>query len=160
MKASYFSPDVREFLTALHENGVRYLVVGGEAVIYHGHARVANGLDVFFEPSRENAEKLYRALDEYWLGEIPGLRSADELLIPGATVQFGMSPNMIVLQNSLTGVSFEEAWPGRIEENVRIRGKKISVPFIGLEHLIRNKKTLKRDVDKEDLEYLKARLDG
>jgi hypothetical protein len=156
MKASYFSTDVQEFIRMLSKHDVRYIIAGGEAVIYHGHARLTNGIDFFYEPTIENAEKLYAALDEYWLGEIPGLKSFEGLLIIDATVQFGDLPNMIVLCNSLTGVTFDEAWESKIEENIRIKGKKYPLYFIGLEELVRNKKALKRPIDKEDLKYLKA----
>ncbi len=156
MKASYFSEDVQEFIRTLSNHDVRYVIVGGEAVVYHGHARVTNGIDFFYEPTLENAEKLYAALDEYWLGEIPGLKSMEGLLIIDATVQFGDLPNMIVLHNSLTGVSFEDAWDSKVEENVRIKGKKYPLYFIGLGELVRNKKALKRPIDNEDLKYLKA----
>lgn len=156
MKASYFTEDVQEFIRALSKHDVRYFIVGGEAVVYHGHARLTNGIDFFYEPTIENAEKLYAALDEYWLAEIPGLKSWEGLLIIGATVQFGDLPNMIVLYNSLTGVSFEEAWESKVEESIRIKGKKYPLYFIGLEELVKNKKALKRPIDKEDLKYLKA----
>ncbi len=156
MKASYFSEDVQEFIRTLSNHDVRYVIVGGEAVVYHGHARVTNGIDFFYEPTLENAEKLYAALDEYWLGEIPGLKSMEGLLIIDATVQFGDLPNMIVLHNSLTGVSFEDAWDSKVEENVRIKGKKYPLYFIGLGELVRNKKALERPIDNEDLKYLKA----
>jgi predicted nucleotidyltransferase len=154
MKSSYFSSDVQEFIRALASHDVRYLIVGGEAVIYHGHARLTKDFDFFYEPMEENAKKLYDALDDYWAGEIPGLKSFEGLLLIGATVQFGDNPNMIVLYNSLTNVSFQEAWESKVEESIRIRGKKYPVYYIGLEELIKNKRALKRDVDKEDLEYL------
>jgi predicted nucleotidyltransferase len=156
MKATYFSTDVQEFIRVLSGHNVRYVIVGGEAVIYHGHARIANGIDFFYEPSVENAEKLWDALDEYWAGEIPGLKSAEGLLIIGATVQFGVPPSQIVLYNSLTNVSFVEAWDAKVDESIRIRGKKYPVYFMGLEDLIKNKNSLKRDNDKEDLKYLRA----
>ena len=37
--AAYFSPDIREFIGALDAYGVRYVIVGGEAVIYYGLVR-------------------------------------------------------------------------------------------------------------------------
>jgi len=156
MKASYFSTDVQEFIRVLTDHDVRNVIVGGEAVVYHGHARLTNGIDFFYEPTEENAQKLWDALDEYWAGEIPGLKSAEGLLLIGATVQYGVPPNQIVLQNSLTGVSFDEAWDSRVEDSIRVRGKKCPLPFIGLEDLIKNKYALKRDIDKEDLKYLNA----
>lgn len=156
MKASYFSSDVQEFIRVLCDHDVRYMIVGGEAVVYHGHARLTNGIDFFYEPTAENAEKLWNALDEYWAGEIPGLKSAEGLLLIGATVQYGVNPNQIVLYNSLTNVSFEEAWETKVQESARIKGKKYVVYFIGLEDLVKNKYALKRDIDKEDLKYLNA----
>ncbi len=159
MKSSYFSSDVQEFIRALSNHDIRYLIVGGEAVIYHGNARLTKDFDFFYEPTVENAKKLYAALDDYWAGEIPGLKSFEGLLLIGATVQFGDTPNMIVLYNSLTGVSFQEAWESKVEESIRIGGKKYPVYYIGLEELIANKRALKRDIDKEDLKYLKALIE-
>jgi predicted nucleotidyltransferase len=156
MKASYFSTDVQEFIRVLADHDVRYVIVGGEAVIFHGHARLTNGIDFFYEPTVENAEKLWDALDEYWAGDMPGLKSAEGLRLIGATVQYGVPPNQIVLYNSLTNVSFAEAWDAKVDENVRIRGKKYPIYFVGLEDLIKNKTALKRDIDKEDLKYLNA----
>jgi predicted nucleotidyltransferase len=156
MKASYFSTDVQEFIRVLADHDVRYVIVGGEAVIFHGHARLTNGIDFFYEPTVENAEKLWDALDEYWAGEMPGLKSAEGLLLIGATVQYGVPPNQIVLYNSLTNVSFDEAWDAKVNVNIRIRGKKYPIYFVGLEDLIKNKTALKRDIDKEDLKYLSA----
>jgi predicted nucleotidyltransferase len=158
MKAAYFSTDVQEFIRVLSDHDVRYIIVGGEAVIYHGHARLTNGIDFFYEPTFENAEKLWDALDQYWAGDMPGLKSAEGLLIIGATVQYGVPPNQIVLYNSLTNMSFDEAWDAKVEESLRIRGKKYPIYFVGLKDLIKNKTALKRDIDKEDLKYLNALL--
>jgi len=156
MKASYFSSDVQEFIRALSDHDVSYIIVGGEAVVYHGHARLTNGFDFYYEPTAENAQKLWDALDDYWAGEMPGLKSAEGLLLIGATVQYGVPPNQIVLYNSLTNVAFEEAWDAKVGESIRIKGKKYPIYFIGLEDLIKNKYALKRDIDKEDLKYLNA----
>jgi hypothetical protein len=40
MKASHFSKDTQEFFKALGKNKVKYVIVGGEAVIYYGYARL------------------------------------------------------------------------------------------------------------------------
>ena len=46
MDADCFSPDIREFIVALDSCGVRYVIVGGEAVIYHGHARYTGDVEL------------------------------------------------------------------------------------------------------------------
>ena len=47
MRVSYFSKDVQEFLKLLAAHKVKYLIVGGEAVIYHGYARLTGDVDFF-----------------------------------------------------------------------------------------------------------------
>ena len=51
LEASYFSPDILEFIKLLHVHRVRYVVVGGEAVIYYGHARLTGDIDFFYDSS-------------------------------------------------------------------------------------------------------------
>jgi hypothetical protein len=80
MRASYFALDVQEFLKLPATHKVKYLIVGGEAVIYHVYARLTGDVDFFFEPSKQNARKLYEALKEFWAGEIPGIRIFEELM--------------------------------------------------------------------------------
>lgn len=47
-------PDFKEFLRLLNENGVKYLLIGGYAVGYHGYARATNDLDVWIAREPEN----------------------------------------------------------------------------------------------------------
>ena len=50
-----FSPDTRDLIALLHKHGVRYLIIGGEAVIYYGHIRTTGDVDFFYDQSDENA---------------------------------------------------------------------------------------------------------
>ena len=100
--ASTFSPDIREFLRLLHAHGVRYLIVGGEAVIFYGHARLTGDVDFFYDIDFDNARRLFAALDEFWEGSVPGLGCPEELAAPGVIVQFGVPPNRIDLMNEST----------------------------------------------------------
>lgn len=77
--ASHFSPDVQEFIKILHKHKVAYVLVGGQAVIYHGHARFTGDVDFFYLNDPENSERLFHGLQEFWGGEIPGVNSAEEL---------------------------------------------------------------------------------
>jgi len=45
--------DFKEFIESLNESDVRYLVVGGYAVAFHGHPRYTKDLDVWIELSPE-----------------------------------------------------------------------------------------------------------
>ncbi|HSB06844.1 MAG TPA: nucleotidyltransferase [Thermodesulfobacteriota bacterium] len=155
MKASHFSKDIQEFFKILSEYRVKYVIVGGEAVIYYGHARLTGDVDFFFEAASENVLRLHNALKEFWAGDIPGLKSAEELMEAGTVLQFGVPPNRIDLMNRIDGVSFEEAWGDKREVNIEISGALVPVYFIGLEELIRNKETIGRSKDLDDLKYLR-----
>ncbi|MBA7492355.1 hypothetical protein ES702_02905 [subsurface metagenome] len=65
MKSSHFSIDIREFIRLLSIHKVRYVIVGGEAVIYYGYARLTGDVDFFYEAISENVKKLYSALDDF-----------------------------------------------------------------------------------------------
>ncbi|MAG14058.1 MAG: hypothetical protein CMN78_05630 [Spirochaetales bacterium] len=56
--------DFREFIELLNENSVRYLVVGGCAVAFHGLPRSTGGIDFFFDRSAENARLVVRCLQQ------------------------------------------------------------------------------------------------
>ena len=158
MRASHFSRDTQEFLLLLARHRVNYVIVGGEAVIYHGHARLTGDVDFYYESSRENTLKLYEALSEFWSGDVPGVSSWEELTESGIILQFGVPPNRIDLLNSIDGVVFEEAWENRVEVTTEISAKTVPVYFLGLNELIKNKEAMKRPKDLEDLKYLwKAR---
>ncbi len=53
---------------------VRYIIVGAEAVIYYGYARLTGDVDFFFEKTAQNVQRLYDCLNEFWGGNIPGLK--------------------------------------------------------------------------------------
>jgi hypothetical protein len=131
MKASHFSNDTQQFLKLLHKYKVKYVIVGGEAVIYYGYARLTGAVDFFFGISKENAQCLYDALDEFWGGDIPGLDSFEGVMKSGTIFQFGVPPNRIDLVNRIDGVTFEEAWTGKVTTSLEISGESIPAHFIG-----------------------------
>ena len=56
--------DPDALVTTLVEHGVEFLVVGGLAVIAHGHPRLTFDLDILPNPSADNMRKLAGALKE------------------------------------------------------------------------------------------------
>lgn len=93
------NPDFKEFVALLNAHEVRFLVVGGYAVAFHGHPRYTKDLDVWVEP--ENARRLMRALEAFGFGSV-GLEAQD-FLEPDYIVQLGYPPNRIDLITSLKG---------------------------------------------------------
>jgi hypothetical protein len=140
--------DFREFIELLDSNKVKYLVLGGYAVAFHGHPRYTKDLDIWLETSEDNALRVLRALEEFGFGGM-GLTKED-FLQKGQVIQLGFPPNRIDLINSPSGVDFTECYSSRIE--IEFDGLKISV--IDLENLKKNKKASGRLQDLADLEKL------
>jgi hypothetical protein len=155
VKAEYFSSDIQDFLFVLSKYQVRYVIVGGEAVIYHGHVRLTGDVDIFFESNPDNVKRVFSALNEFWESDIPGLDNMDELLETGVILQFGVPPNRIDLINRVDNVSFDDAWKGKVSEKMTVKDQAVPVYYLGLEQLINNKEALKRPKDLEDLKYLR-----
>lgn len=157
MKPEYFSKDIRDLLSNFSEHGVRYLIVGGEAVIYYGYPRFTGDIDIFYERTPENVNRLWKALNAFWGDDVPGVQDPSELLEEGAVLQFGVPPNRLDLINTIDGVSFQNAWDNRIMEDIFASGEKIIIYYIGLDDLIRNKKAVSRNKDLDDLRYLERK---
>jgi hypothetical protein len=84
------------------------------------------------------------------------IRQAAELLQKGVVFQFGIPPNRIDLINDIEGVRFERAWRNKTKASFTHKGKRSTMFFIGLRDLIKNKRAIGRNKDKEDLKFLTA----
>lgn len=159
MSPSAFSTDCIEFISVLNAHKVKWVIVGGEAVIYYGHIRLTGDVDFFFSYGEDNVKKLWNALNDFWDENIPGNLAEKDLAEPGNFIQFGIPPNRIDLMNQIDGVSFDEVWENKVVEYIQTEQKKIQVNYIGLEQLIKNKSLSNRPKDQEDLKYLKRKKD-
>lgn len=65
MATTRLPPDFKEFLRLLNSNGVRYLLVGGYAVGYHGYPPSTGDVDVWIASQQVNAENLVTALQAF-----------------------------------------------------------------------------------------------
>lgn len=142
------NPDFKEFIQSLNVNQVRYLVVGGYAVAVHGHPRYTKDLDVWIAPEGENLARFINALNEFGLGSL-GLTTQD-FSDPDQVIQLGYPPNRIDLLTALEGVDFETCFASKLP--VTIDG--VTINFIDLENLKKNKKATGRLQDLADLESL------
>ena len=156
---SAFQPDIREFLALLYRHRVRYLVVGGEAVIYYGHARLTGDMDLFYDRSLDNVTVLHATLRDFWGGNVPEVDRADELLQEGLILQFGVPPNRIDLINRVSGVEFADAWPRRTTALLEDPAGDIHIYYMALDDLIENKRVAGRPKDIEDLRFLRRQRD-
>lgn len=141
-------PDLKEFIELLNSNSVRYLVVGGYAVAFHGHPRFTGDIDFFVDLSADNASRIEKTLTAFGFGAL-GL-TAQDFLQPDTIVQLGYPPNCIDLITSVSGVTFSEAW----EERVSIEVNDVTVSVIGKEALLVNKRASGRPKDIADIDAL------
>ncbi len=142
--------DFREFIESLNSNGVECLIVGAFALAYHGWPRYTKDLDLLVRPTADNAARIEQALRDFGFGSL-GL-SAEDFTQGYRAIQLGFEPNRIDILTALTGVSFDEAWEGRVPAVL----DGIPVYFISREHFIRNKRACGRPEDLADL----SRLEG
>ena len=152
-----FSKDVRELLLLLRRHRVRYLIIGGEAVIFYGYARLTGDLDLFYDHRPSNTRRLFTALLDFWGGSVPGLQNAAELNHYGLVVQFGVPPNRIDLVNKIDGVAFSKAWPRRKTVSLKVNHHAIPIHFIGRAELLANKRAAGRAKDLDDVRVLSRR---
>ena len=156
IESGYFSNDIVDFITLLDRYHVKYVVIGGEAVIHYGHARLTGDIDFFYDRTKDNTENLFKTLLSFWDGDIPGLKTPEKIRKKGIIFQFGVPPNRIDLVNSIDGVDFKEAWKSRITVYIENNNKKVPLQIIGIRMLIKNKRASGRHKDLEDLEYLET----
>lgn len=140
--------DFVDLLRAFAAHDVRFLVVGAYALALHGTPRATGDLDVWIDPTPLNASRVMAALAEFGapLQEI----SEADFSRPGVVYQIGVAPARIDILTELTGLAFEEAWPGR----VRHPFGGVETDIIGRDAFIRNKRATGRTRDLADLEAL------
>jgi hypothetical protein len=142
--------DFKDLLRAFNANAVKYLIIGGHAFSVHSEPRTTKDLDLFIRSDPENARAAFRALAQFG-APLQGMGEAD--FLDGTTFQIGQPPNRIDVLQQIAGITFDEAWPNRIEG--KIDGE-LPAPVISREDLIRNKLASGREQDLLDVKVLRA----
>lgn len=143
-------PDFREFLKLLNDQKVKYLLIGGYAVGYHGYVRATADMDIWIARNPSNAERVVKALHKF--GFDADKLSANLFLEIDQVIRMGVPPMRIEVLTSISGVEFKECYDTRIKES----WDDISVNIISLEKLKQNKQASGRLKDLNDLEHLEA----
>ena len=143
------SPDFKELLSLLEKHEVRYLVVGGYAVMKYTEPRFTKDLDLWVATDEENSEAVFAALKEFG-APLKNLVPAD-FTQEGYFYQMGNPPFRLDVMMSIPGVTFEMAWANR--EKVQVEG--LIVPFISKADLIKAKEASGRDQDLIDAKKLR-----
>lgn len=142
------NPDFVDLLRAFAAADVRFLIVGAYALAHHGRPRATGDLDVWVEPTSENALRVMRALAAFG-APLLALKE-DDFARPGIVFQIGVPPGRIDVLTELTGITFADAWP----EREAGRFGDLTVDFLGRVAFIRNKRATGRARDLGDVEGL------
>ena len=142
-------PNFKGFLKSLNSSGVKYLLIGGYAVIYYGYHRVTDDLDVWIAVNEDNARRISTVLHN-WGGFSRAEVAAEKFLEVGRVFVFGKKPVRIDLLTGPSGIEFDACYQRRRIVNL----DRIKVPLISLADLKANKLASGRDKDLADLKYL------
>lgn len=151
-----FNDDFQDFLRALWQHEVRYVLVGGYSVILHGYSRTTGDLDVWVEKSAVNYQRLVNAFSAFGMPMFD-MSAHNFLSNPAMDVfTFGRQPVAIDIITQLKGLDFAEAFEAASE--VEVDG--LPVRLIQYQHLIQAKKAAGRPRDENDIDNLSENKKG
>ena len=146
---------MEEILRLFNEQGVRYLVIGGQAMRLEGLPRFSMDWDVFIPPRDiDNIEKINAALGDMLDIPLEPLGKKEEYFIQTYQTPYG------ILQFHLGGPGlpvFESAFTERVKRELE---SGLVVPCLSARHLLASKKAANRPQDQVDIEFLEEKLKG
>lgn len=144
-----------EMLACLHEERVKFLIVGGYALAAYGIPRATGDIDIWIEPTHENALKVFRSLTKFGAHLKAHGVSITDFEREDSIYQIGLPPQRIDIVTSITGVNFADAWDKRL--HLTILGN--SVEVISQKDFIENKKAVGRPKDLSDAAMVEEIID-
>ena len=107
--------DYHDLLAALVARGARFLVVGAHALAAHGYPRATVDIDIWIDATPENARRIWLALADFG-AQLDDLDVREEdLTRRDVVVQFGLPPSRVDVLTGVSGLTFDRAWPNRVE---------------------------------------------
>lgn len=146
--------DFVDLVACFLEQGVSFVVVGAYALAAHGFPRTTGDIDLFVEPTPDNADRVYQALLDFGAPVQAHQVARADFAAPGNVYQLGLPPRRIDVLTSISGVSFEEAAAETIEGKLG----PLTVRFIGRAAMRRNKLAAGRPKDLLDAALLEESL--
>jgi hypothetical protein len=122
-------------------------VIGGHAVVFHGHVRPVADLDLFVDCEPINAKRVLAAVES--LGTFDEELTEQRLCQPRQQVRIGGRFNTELL-TAIEGVSFAEAYAAQSIASTN----DLNIPVLSLPHLLELKRRLGRPKDIQDIAAL------
>lgn len=145
-----FNSDFRDFIQALNDSKVRYLLVGGYAVIFHGHSRNTGDMDIWVECNPDNYALLVKAFSQFGMPLFD--MTLEKFLKNDETdvFRFGRSPVAIDIMTKMAELDFGECYG----KKKTFEDEGLLFPVVHINNLITAKKAAGRSKDINDLEHL------
>ena len=146
-----FNVDFLDFIQALNDAEVEYMLVGGYAAIIHGYNRTTGDLDIWVHQTKKNYNRLEKAFEQF---QMPVFDMTIKRFLNDRSVDvfsFGRPPVSIDIITNLKGLEFEQVWINVEEKEI---DEKVKVKVIHVNDLITAKKASNRSKDKDDIEHL------
>jgi hypothetical protein len=144
----FVNSDFSDLLRIFNEYNVRYMVIGGYAVVQYAEPRFTKDLDVLISTDATNAETVFNALREFG-APLAGL-TPNDFAEEGFFFQIGVPPVRVDILMGIPGIQFEDCWNRRVE--VDFEG--LRVIFISKQDLIASKRAAGRPQDLIDADLL------
>lgn len=140
----------QQLLSVMLQYGVKFLLIGGYAVIYYGYERTTGDMDIWLQPSNDNKQPLLAALRKFGI-EAEDVEAVAAIDLTQPQLFFvGEVPRRIDFLTKITNIEFDEAFAAA--NHFTVEGR--HVPVIQYHHLILTKMTTGRAKDKADIEEL------
>lgn len=146
--------EVVQLWKALADHNVRYIMIGGFAVNFHGFSRTTKDLDLWIEDTVVNRKNLATAFTELFEEDYSSFETMQ--FIPGWTsfrFQSGFEIDIMTDVKGLGKENFNECYDMAIVSDIL----GVPVRFLQYGHLIRSKEAANRPRDQWDIEELKKR---
>ncbi len=145
-----FYPEHILVLKALMSCNVRFLLIGGYAVIAYGYTRTTGDLDLWVDPSEQNKAALMDTLRNLGFDN-DDLEHIDNMNFKEATVfSMGTVPQKIDFLTKVSQVDFISAY----SKVVFMTFDDLHLPFVHYNDLVLMKMTTGRTKDQADIEEL------
>jgi hypothetical protein len=148
--ANIFNDDFRDFLFMLNKHQVRYILVGGFAVILHGYSRTTGDMDIWVDRSKDNYKRLKAAFGEFGM---PVFDMTEENFLDHPVwdvFTFGVPPVAIDIMVKVKGMDFDENY----NYAVTFDDDGLSIKTIHKNQLIKAKRHSNRPKDIDDIQNL------
>lgn len=146
--------EIISFLRDLETAKVKYLLVGGFAVAFHGHVRATHDLDLWVKEEEENLFKLKQVLIQHGVDALRSVRTFD--LIPGFT-QFSIGNSGFLVDpmkslKSFSSYDFDQCY----ERSSQGEYRNVRFNVISRSDLLKEKEANNRPKDQGDIAYLRS----